>query len=233
MCSQGYDLVNGDCLNVFRYSWYCAFGIAALTALYCLVWFIDIHCRAVDNEAGLNQGLEFRSRTKLHSHKGEETRSLLAMPVAGGQQPTGMNPQLSMVSEQPPPSTAPPAQGAGPMAEEYQRKLIPLSTNLTSSPVAGPGTVLHFRYQLWLIIWGVIAAGVWLAIVYLTDRDLLEIGLKRAETPLELCKVVDWGYVRQHELMWAKVLFLGTMYLITFFGSLIFSAMQEAHHASR
>jgi len=138
-----------------------------------------------------------------------------------------MNPQLSMVSEQPPPSTAPPAQGAGPMAEEYQRKLIPLSTNLMSTPVAGPGTVLHFRYQLWLIVWGVIAAGVWFAIVTLTDRDLLEIGLKRAETPLELCKVVDWGYVRQHELMWAKVLFLGTMYLITFFGSLIFSAMQQ------
>jgi len=226
-CSEGYELVNGVCESIFRYSWYCLYGIIAIIVLYCLVWFIDIHCRAVDNEAGLNQGLEFRSRTKLHSQKGEETRPLLAAPVAGGQEPTGVNPQLSMVSEQPPPAAAPLMQGAGPIGEQYQRKLIPLSTNLMSTPVAGPGTVLHFRYQLWLIVWGVIAAGVWFAIVTLTDRDLLEIGLKRAETPLELCKVVDWGYVRQHELMWAKVLFLGIMYLITFFGSLIFSAMQQ------
>jgi len=59
MCSQGYDLVNGDCLNVFRYSWYCAFGIAALTALYCLVWFIDIHCRALTMRPALTKAWNF------------------------------------------------------------------------------------------------------------------------------------------------------------------------------
>jgi len=234
MCHEGYDLVKGNCKSIFRYSWYCLYGILAFIAIYLFAWFIDIHCRVVDNQDGLQHGLDFRSRTKLHSNKGN-SGALLAAPVAGEEQQTGVNPKLSMVPDQPPPSeespaqplAQPPAQGAGPVAEQYQRKLIPLSCNLMTNPVAGPGTVLHFRYQLWLVVWGFIAACVWMAIVLWTDRDLLLIGLKKAETPLELCKVVDWGFVRQHELMWTKVLFLGIMYVITFLGSLIFSASQQ------
>jgi len=204
-CHDGFDLVDGNCLSIFRHSWYCLFAIVAVIVVYLLIWFIDIHCRPVDNEAGLQHGVEFRSRTKLHSQKGEDTTPLSAAPVAGAGQSH--------------PSAASPA--------EEQRKLFPISSNLITNTVAGPGTVLHFRYQLWLVVWGAIAAGVWFTIVKLTDSDLMEIGLKKAETPLELCKVVDWGFTRQHELMWTKVLFLGIMYVFTFVGSLIFSAMQQ------
>jgi len=96
--------------------------------------------------------------------------------------------------------------------EQGRRELWPLSTNLCSTLVAGPGMILHFNFQAALIIWGALVSGIWYAMSVLIDSDLLILGTRRFGTPRENCILVAWGYERQKELMWTKVLFLEIVY---------------------
>ena len=80
----------------------------------------------------------------------------------------------------------------------------PMTTNLLSTNVAGPGTMALFRYQAALLIWAVSLLLLWFFFVVFVSSDLLILGNRAAESPQMLCAIVEWGHHRQMELIWTK-----------------------------
>jgi len=109
--------------------------------------------------------------------------------------------------------------GGGPGA---RREQWPLSTNLMTSLVAGPGMTLHFNFQMVIIVWAFAVATVWVLIAYVEDPvfdrlpDLLRLGTRRFGMPRENCIMVAWGYETQMRLMWVKIAFLVFVYVFSF-----------------
>ncbi|CAE7747500.1 smd2 [Symbiodinium sp. CCMP2592] len=62
------------------------------------------------------------------------------------------------------------------------RHLYPLSTNLCTGIVGGPGLALHFRFQAVIVIWAAVIASSWLLLALLVDYDLLVLGTKEFGT---------------------------------------------------
>jgi len=82
--------------------------------------------------------------------------------------------------------------------------------------VAGPGMMLHFRFQRFFIYWPLVWAILW-TIIACFHNELFVLGTKKFGTPRHNCILVAWGYETQQRLMWTKVLFL----VITYIGSFI------------
>mmetsp|Transcript_28064 Transcript_28064/g.60937 ORF Transcript_28064/g.60937 Transcript_28064/m.60937 type:complete len:1021 (+) Transcript_28064:210-3272(+) len=97
-----------------------------------------------------------------------------------------------------------------------ERKEFPLTTNLLKEQVAGPGMTLHFNFQVFLMIWAVFVAIVWVCFAAFIDEDLWRLGTRKFGTPRENCILVMWGYERQQDLMWTKVAFLWIVYIGSF-----------------
>jgi len=107
------------------------------------------------------------------------------------------------------------------------RKLWPLTTNLCTTDVAGPGLALHFNFQVALIIWAVVLALAWAALGLSVEYPtLFTLGTNRATTPWANCWVVQWGYRTQQRLMWTKVGYLMFVYFFTFVGAIFFGIYQ-------
>jgi len=114
-----------------------------------------------------------------------------------------------------------------PTADGQPRKLWPMSTNLCTTNVVGPGVTLSFNFQMALIIWAIILALAWLAIGVSIDYPTLFIlGTMRAKTEWENCWIVRWGFNTQQRLMWTKVAYLIFVYFFTFLGAIIFAVCQ-------
>ncbi|CAE7266773.1 spin [Symbiodinium microadriaticum] len=62
------------------------------------------------------------------------------------------------------------------------RHLYPLSTNLCTGIVGGPGLALHFRFQAVIVIWAAVIASSWMLLALLVDYDLLVLGTKEFGT---------------------------------------------------
>jgi len=107
-----------------------------------------------------------------------------------------------------------------------KRELYPLDTNLCSEVVAGPGMLLHFNFQVVLMIWAVWVATWWVILAAVIDPALFVLGTRKFGTPRENCILVSWGYETQQRLMWTKVLFLVIMYISTFLFSLMHGVRQ-------
>merc|ERR1719329_902113 len=56
--------------------------------------------------------------------------------------------------------------------------------------------------------------------------DLLVIGTMAASTPQQVCSVVKWGHEYQHSTMFVKVVFIFSVYLFTFIGTLCHAVYQ-------
>jgi len=103
-----------------------------------------------------------------------------------------------------------------------QREQWPLTTNLMTTPVAGPGMTLHFNFQMAIIVWALAVAVVWVLISYIQDPvlgrlpDLMRLGTRRFGMPRENCIMVAWGYETQMRLMWIKIAFLVFVYVFSF-----------------
>jgi hypothetical protein len=106
------------------------------------------------------------------------------------------------------------------------RRMWPLLTNLCKQDVAGPGVILSFNFQAGVMLWGLTVAMLWVAMALLIDMDLLRMGTRSASTPRDQCIVVAWGFETQRRLMWAKVLFLASVYALSFVGALLHSVRQ-------
>jgi len=97
------------------------------------------------------------------------------------------------------------------------RKMWDIDTNLLNTSVAGPGMMLHFNFQLVIIVWAIMVALGWILLAALVDTNLFVIGTRKFGTPRENCITVAWGWWTQQKLMWAKILFLAVVYLASFF----------------
>lgn len=109
------------------------------------------------------------------------------------------------------------------------QELYPLTTNLSSvsnAGVAGAGAVLHFNFQVVLIVWSLVLALVWYVVAEVKEPQLLQMGLKPAATPAMHCAVIHWGHNLQANAMWVKVGFLVFAYVFSFLGTVIYAAVQ-------
>jgi len=106
------------------------------------------------------------------------------------------------------------------------RHLYPLSTNLCTGIVGGPGLALHFRFQAVIVIWAAVIASSWMLLALLVDYDLLVLGTKEFGTAFRNCVLVAWGRATQRRLMWLKTWFLSFVYIFSFLGSVFFGARQ-------
>jgi len=93
--------------------------------------------------------------------------------------------------------------------------LYPLSTNTMVTPAGGPGTMLHFSYQAFIIIWSLCMCGLYGLFARTFGYDLLRVGTLPAQTPQELCSVIRWGARIQDDLMYQKVKFIVLAYFMT------------------
>jgi len=76
-CRSGYTLSQGQCLSAYRFGWYVLYSVLILILVFLAWWYADLRSKKITNESGLEQGLRFRSRTRLHKPKeAGETRSL-------------------------------------------------------------------------------------------------------------------------------------------------------------
>lgn len=120
------------------------------------------------------------------------------------------------------------------------RQAWPLDTNLCKQEVAGPGMLLHFNFQMVLIIWAFGVAALWTIISIVEDPtydpfgmadpdnmpDLMRLGTRRFGMPRENCILVAWGYETQMRLMWVKIGFLVVVYLGSF-GLAIYHSIRQ------
>lgn len=105
-----------------------------------------------------------------------------------------------------------------------------LCTNLhaaASCKIAGPGTVLHFNFQLVVIIWSLVLAGVWFLLAEMQDPALMLVGLRHADTPDKLCALVFWGHDVNVRAKAAKIGFLVFAYVFTFVGTVVYAMVQR------
>jgi hypothetical protein len=107
-----------------------------------------------------------------------------------------------------------------------KRQVWAWNTNLCKVDVAGPGMMLHFRFQVFVIGWALVIAILW-TILACFHPELFILGTRRFGTPRQNCILVSWGYETQQRLMWTKVLFLAIAYVFTFLSTLIFAVYQE------
>lgn len=102
-----------------------------------------------------------------------------------------------------------------------KREMYPLETNLCSTLVAGPGMLLHFNFQVVLMIWAFWVASWWVVFCFCIDPALWVLGTRKFGTPRENCILVAWGYETQQRLMWTKVLYLVIIYSSSFMMAMI------------
>lgn len=103
-----------------------------------------------------------------------------------------------------------PKQGDG------HRQLFPITTNLCRENVAGAGMMLHFNFQVMIMLWALLVSAGWYIMAMTVDEDLLVLGRRKFGMPRENCILVAWGYHTQQRLMWTKILFCLIMYLASF-----------------
>lgn len=208
---------NKRCQNKFMIVWVIVFVVLGALVVWVGLWLGDLAWRPIVNSTGLQQGLTLRSRAKLAMPYDEEER----------QRERGV--EVETVADSPAAAvttatdTEQPEEAQG--IERRNRSLWPLKTNLLTTRVAGPGLMLQFNLQYWIIIWAAIVAVAWL-ITASFYPDLFRLGTRRAQTPRQNCILVAWGYEVQHDLMWVKVAFCVAVYIFSFIGCIWFSIRQ-------
>lgn len=65
-CHSGYDLSSGRCHPRTAFIWHIVFVLLGLFMLFCVAWYVHLFFRPVENMDGLQHGLRYRSRTRLH-----------------------------------------------------------------------------------------------------------------------------------------------------------------------
>jgi len=107
-----------------------------------------------------------------------------------------------------------------------KRQPWPIHTNLCKELVAGPGMMLHFNFQVALIVWALFVAAVWMGLAFFVDEALWILGTRAFGTPRMNCILVAWGYETQQRLMWTKVFFLWVVYIGSFLGAIGYGIYQ-------
>merc|ERR1719359_1065328 len=72
------------------------------------------------------------------------------------------------------------------LLEDPRAKPWPITTNLCRTPVAGPGLLLYFNFQCFLIIWTILVLIAWCVTASVSSWDLFDLGIRDAETPRDM-----------------------------------------------
>ncbi|CAE7944032.1 casB [Symbiodinium sp. KB8] len=108
-----------------------------------------------------------------------------------------------------------------------ERQLWPLKTNTLQVPVAGPGSVLFFRYQVFIMILSLVLLILWVTFLGLTGSQLSALGTEDPKSPRELCNVIHHGFEAQQTYMWAKSCFVLAAYVISVVLCMLFAIHQR------
>jgi len=209
-CKTGYHSVDGGCHSKFTHVFGIILGVTGTLVLAFLAWYIELLCRPAVNMEGLREGLNFRSRTKLH--QGFEVRDTTPR---GGAQTSGQPEQM---------------RGTASLGQNQVRPLWPLTTNLLQQQVAGPGMTLNFTFQAAVIVWSSLILVIWLLLCLFTDQGLFSLGFFGDGTwdaPIQYCRSIFIGHHEQERLHHWKLKFLAIAYVVTFALSIIFAAAQH------
>jgi hypothetical protein len=109
----------------------------------------------------------------------------------------------------------------------HELLVYPLSTNMLRQPIAGPGTCLHFNFEVAVLIWAIVICYAYALTCCMVSTDMLVLGLSPAKTSQQLCSVVRWGHDAQMRNMWAKCVFIIFAYVFTFVGCIYFGIYQN------
>lgn len=112
--------------------------------------------------------------------------------------------------------------------ENGKCNLYDIGENLCVRDVAGPGMLLHFRMQVFIIVWALVVGVIWMIMAIVIDNALFILGTRRFGTPRENCILVAWGYETQQRLMWTKIMFLVITYVFTFAFSIWHAIRQQS-----
>jgi len=102
----------------------------------------------------------------------------------------------------------------------------PITTNMMTNNVAGPGTMALFRFEFAAIVWACVLFAVWMGFAVFVSSDILILGNRAAASPQLLCAVVAWGHRRQMELIWTKCTWLAFAYVFSFVGAICYGVQQ-------
>jgi len=116
------------------------------------------------------------------------------------------------------------------VAETQGSCLWPLSTNLCTTDVAGSGMLLHFNFQVAVILWALLVGVGWWLLAYFVDEDLMLLGTRDFGTPRDNCILIAWGYETQRRLMPTKIEFLWAVYLGSFVLAMLHGVRQLRLH---
>jgi len=250
-CSVGYQLFgDGQCRSRLRHGW-TILKVCGLTAsVFLFAWYVRTRCRPVVNEVGLNQAIRARELTQLRAPEldrsarhgmgtGVRNFSRLSNPWLSEQSTEETRCSTALRS----PATGNTGLARSPAGAQHIRslgvvrtknlrhKLYPMNTNLLAVPIAGPGTVLHFNFQLSAIIWAVAMITSWSCMAILVEPELLALGTKPAKTPQQFCNVIATGRETQMRLLVIQVVYIWLAYLATFAGAIAYAVCQHRRYA--
>mmetsp|Transcript_89284 Transcript_89284/g.277649 ORF Transcript_89284/g.277649 Transcript_89284/m.277649 type:complete len:988 (-) Transcript_89284:114-3077(-) len=109
----------------------------------------------------------------------------------------------------------------------------PILTNLgrlptsQSAPIGGPGIMLLFRFQAFLLAWVICAMIGWFIAANVLGYDMLVVGIFMADDAQEMCQAVRWGRRVRDQLRWGKFLFTVLLYVVTTFAVIAFAVKQH------
>eukprot|EP00929_Paragymnodinium_shiwhaense_P078131 TRINITY_DN4043_c0_g1_i1.p1 TRINITY_DN4043_c0_g1~~TRINITY_DN4043_c0_g1_i1.p1 ORF type:complete len:1037 (-),score=155.52 TRINITY_DN4043_c0_g1_i1:126-3074(-) len=207
VCSPGYRLAeDGQCYYKFKYLVFVLTCIGTLVAVLLTAWLVDMALRPASNEDQLHDALDFTRRKLLHKQED------VPAEVARGDSSITFSRRLGL-------------QGTSGHLMRIG-KLWPLSTNLCKQDVGGSGLVLHFNFQVAVMVWALLVAGVWALLGFTIDSDLFVLGTKPFGTPRENCILVAWGWETQERLMPVKCVFIWVAYIGSFALALVHSVRQ-------
>lgn len=205
VCGAGHKrTANGTCEIAFARLTRYALIVGGAIVLFLLAWYIELVTRPVVNREGLEEGLNWRSRTK----------------------PRRMEVVTSSSSST---SSEPTSRPAPTPTSNVRWALWPLNTNLRTNPnVGGPGLALHFNFQVAVMVWATVILLAWLVVVKTTGHnDLLTVGTREASSPQQLCAVVAWGHRVQSEVMNVKANFVLFVYITSTALALLHAVLQK------
>jgi hypothetical protein len=180
-------------------------------------WALDLSFRPTTNERGLRRGFLQRSWSKL--------RQVALTPQAAY---AGRQEEEERETETPAPAEQHLPQRHHSVAEETERTMWPMTSNLMTEDVAGPGLLLHFRFQFAMILWAFAVAIAWAVLAFFVDEDMLfKLGTQEATTPHMYCVLVAWGFRRSIELRVERLSFIFTLYVVSCICALLLAFSQQ------
>lgn len=118
-----------------------------------------------------------------------------------------------------------------PNRPDEPRDFWPMDTNLTNEPIAGNAILHLFNFERVIILWAVCVAVAWISMGLLIDSDFFRVGTRSpGDTPRDNCIIIAWGFTTQQRIMYAKYIFVSTLYIVSFVGAILFAIRTLRFH---